>query len=288
MPDDVRLTLLEQSLTPAGLAELKRRRERAAKGGPPVTYAGMWNWVSLTYGQDTRISTLEELRALEPVNTGRLTSDAWLTYSNEFRLRLARLEEEVGEQEVIDWPLARVPETIRTAIMREESKRNRQHPTLRLTGVQGIPQQSVLGMISSAIGRPEVTPSVRVEVQGQGYLLHLPSEEVADLLLTRSGQPVRSGHTPIFTKVKKRLSLEERFSWVYNELKCQEASSSCARAYGTWQNSNKRSPNNHQNDNWHHEGGDRGYRQSPGRRENNWEVRAVETEVVQTPPPGQK
>ena len=155
------------------------------------------------------------------------------------------------------------------------------HPTLKLTGVQGIPQEAVLGMISAAIGREEILPHVRVEPQGQGYLLHLPSETVADQLLNRSGQPLRSGHTPIFTKVKKRLSLEDRFSWIHNELKCQEASSSCARAYGTWQGNPKKGHNNNQGwEAWPQD------RHSPGRRDSNpnWEVRAVEVGKTGPPP----
>ena len=34
LPDDVSLSVLEQSLIPAGVAELKRRREQAARGEP--------------------------------------------------------------------------------------------------------------------------------------------------------------------------------------------------------------------------------------------------------------
>ena len=89
--------------------------------GPQPTYGDLWQWVLCTYGQDSRRTTLQELRNLEPVNHGKLTAEAWRVYSQEFLLRLERLEG-VGEEEVLDIPLTRIPDGIRMPLMRAEQR----------------------------------------------------------------------------------------------------------------------------------------------------------------------
>ena len=143
--------MLEASLTQAGLAELQRRREDHLRGrAPPVSFEDFWQWVVRTYGQDPRAATLQELRSLEPQTQGKLTAESWLAYSEEFMLRLARLED-AREEKVADWPLARVPESMRTGLLREELKLNRRRPLVRVSGVAGTPREQLLRIIAELL-----------------------------------------------------------------------------------------------------------------------------------------
>ena len=100
----MKLQLLEQCLPEAGVAEVKRRREGYQRGEqPPPTYQDLWNWVIRNYQGDPKEDTLRALRSLAPVHRGKLTSDSWLDYVQQFRLNFDRVRTEVREEEILEW-----------------------------------------------------------------------------------------------------------------------------------------------------------------------------------------
>ena len=194
-----RIAFLQQ-----GFLRYKKRREDHLRGqAPPVRYDDVWQWVLRTYGQDLRSSTLQELRLLEPQTQGKLTAEAWLAYSKEFLLRLARMED-AREEEVADWPLARVPDHTRTALLRQEAKSNKRHPVVRLTGTSGMSTEGIQLMLAQILVDQQTIMDTRILSQTNGYQIHLPGGMALDRVLSASGRPHEGGVTPSSPRLTKK------------------------------------------------------------------------------------
>ena len=228
--DAARLALLEDSLPMAGKSELQRRREEAQRGsGPPLTWSSVWSWIVLTYGEDTQQATMEELRSLRPENRGKLTAVAWLTYAAEFRLRHARLENPRVE-EVQELIMSNAPESCRTSFFRELAKREQRKPTLRLTGMSGVPIPPIEQLVRQLLGPGD--HHLRMWPQGAGIHVELGNPVDKQTLLNYSGCRTQSGHSLVFAPVKQHMGLEDTLNWVLSDLKCRETSDGCVKSLG--------------------------------------------------------
>jgi len=168
-----------------------------------MMYQYLWNWVVRQYGEDVQLSTWEELRTIKPESQGRLSLEACRTYSSEFKLRLARLEKPPGE-EVTPWVLSKIPDRMRTAMMKEQPERNREHPCLKVMGVAGIPLADLQHLLTFAIGDPHHIARSTLIPQDVGYLLELSNATVAHNLPTWNGNVLNTAHTPIWTRRETR------------------------------------------------------------------------------------
>ena len=148
-------------------------------------------------------------RNLRPEHQGQLKHAAWMAYVNQFRLLSARLDHPI-ENEAWHWVMARIPESIRTPILREQVKRNNREPQARLAGVQGIPIDGVASLFRDAVG-PEWAYQVRLTVQSTGYLVDLPSKVALERLLASNGRVLQSGHAPKISLVEPKMPLHEGF-----------------------------------------------------------------------------
>ena len=175
------------------------------------------------------MSTKEALRNLGPENQGQLTSVAWLEYVNRFKLMYSRLENP-QEDEAWHWLVARVPESIRTALLREQMKRNNHDPRVRLTGVQDIPVEQVARLLAGTVGEAWAH-RVCITPQGNGYLIDLPNRIALDRFLACNGRQLVKGHSPKVSVVEQKMPLTEVFEWVTAELKTRETSSACVCLY---------------------------------------------------------
>ena len=174
--DAVKLQLLEQCLPEAGVAEVKRRREGYQRGDqPPPTYQDLWNWVIRNYQGDPKVDTLRALWSLAPVHRGKLTSDSWLDYVQQFRLNFDRVRTEVREEEVLEWAWKHVPIHIRKSVRREEDKRNRRNPVLNLTGVSRIPREQVIKLLGEAIADQQQLVQMTLTTEDHGVLPGVPT-----------------------------------------------------------------------------------------------------------------
>ena len=154
--------------SPAVKKEIQRRKNETQRGqSPPITWPLIWAWVVTTYGEDTQLATMEELRALRPENRGKLTADAWLTYAAEFRLRHARLENPRAE-EVQDLILSNAPDSTRTSFFRDLAQKEQYHPSLRLTGLADIPPTQVEALLQQLLGGSTTARHLRVRPKEMG------------------------------------------------------------------------------------------------------------------------
>ena len=176
---DFKLTLLTESLDNSSKAHLLRLQEDAQRGtSGPVVYEDFWNWLVRTYGQNSQDSLRTRLRNLKPVHEGKLTWTAWLEYANKFRLILGRLESPLDASELWDLVLKQIPERMRFSLVRESKKKDERNPVVKLCGLQGLPQTTVLQIVSSIVKEERDVAKTVVERKWAEYHLHLPRVEI--------------------------------------------------------------------------------------------------------------
>ncbi len=227
--DEVRLQILEGCVPAAAIAEIRTRREAYERGetGPP-TYREVWSWIARFYSGDPKQEALKALRELTPYHQGKVTSEVWLEYTQNFRLNLARISTEVREEEVWAWAWENVPHGLRPTVTRELAKRDRHHPVIRATGLDKEPVDEVQGIVKAILERAGIAGEITVETdESKGMRIRVPGERAVAAVLARSGElvdVVRSGelYRPRFCKVDARMTLDELFRWVYSDLKCTE------------------------------------------------------------------
>ena len=87
-------------------------------------------------------------------------------------------------------------------------------------------------MVKAAIGDGE---TVRVTSRGDGWLVKLHGRGARESLLAMNGRSLANGLTQRISVVEDKMSLDDLFEWVENELKCQERSDSYGRSWTGWQ-----------------------------------------------------
>ena len=95
--------------------------------GKNWTYHSFHAWMARNYGNDPRMTAREQIRALRPLNEGKLTQEEWRRVWAEFR-NLRRRVDDFSEEEARVWLLERLPQTFRTRLVREETRRTQRTP----------------------------------------------------------------------------------------------------------------------------------------------------------------
>ena len=161
--DDLKLTLLKSCLTGGALKDLERKLEKPER----VNYQEFWNWLLQKYGGDEQKRLRAELKALKPKYDGKMTVRAWHDYEGDFLLQYERLENPI-EDEAFDIVVERIPEQIRRQCLREQGRRRRDRPTLKLTGIPEATVEEVMEMIMEVLPPGENPMIYR---QGSTFLL---------------------------------------------------------------------------------------------------------------------
>jgi hypothetical protein len=162
------------------------------------------------------------------MNEGKLTLAAWREFESQFRLIYSRLENP-SEEEAQALVLQRLPDTMRKAIIREQTRRDQDAPTVRLWPIQGLTLDRANRMAQEGVGENE---PVTVRPHGDSFLIKLYSRRAAERLMMRNGASLSGGQTVKITPHETKLRLEEVFRHAENELRCQEKSDSYGRTWG--------------------------------------------------------
>lgn len=168
---------------------------------------------------------------MKPCNTGQLTALEWSNYANEFQLKLSR-GVGIREDDVIDFPLARMPERIRTQLVRRENFQQ-QGRKLRVSGVVGLDLEVIRKVITQLLGGATAEGTFTLVPHAEEVQVQLQREEQVDRLLEKSGALLTNGRAIIFSKIRGKLTLQERFQYALEELKILEQSGNYARVCGS-------------------------------------------------------
>jgi hypothetical protein len=208
--------------------------------GERVRFQDFWNWLAQKYGGDIQASLHEQLRALRPANTGKLTLPAWREYESQFKLIFCRMENP-SEEEAQALVLQQLPDSMRRAIIREQTRKNQDAPTVRLWHIPGLTAEKATQLAQEAVGEGE---PVTVRAHRDSFLIKLYSRRALERLMMRNGATLQGGNTVKITPHETKLGLEEVFRHAENELRCQERSDSYGRSWGG------RGVPAHQEDHW--------------------------------------
>ena len=129
-----------------------------------------------------------------------------------------------------------MPEYHRKRVFKVQGDRNRDRPNLKLTGVQGMTNQELVGVLNELIADQVTVQMTTVVPQKGGYLLKLPNTWSADRLLAREGEIALGRYTLSFSRLENKITLEEVFNLVLEDLRAQDKSASCVRNYGGYGN----------------------------------------------------
>jgi hypothetical protein len=124
--------------------------------------------------------------------------------------------------------VAKIPDSLRQKVVGEQERRNQRTPSVRCTGLTGLPADGVARALQRV---PGLEGGVRVEARGENFVVFLGSSRAFEALMMMNGRMLRSGHTPKFTKFEVKMTCEEVFEFVATELKVQEHSATIGKIH---------------------------------------------------------
>ena len=241
LPDNMKLALLKQSIPEGDQIQLRIREENHQRGtGPAPTYIEFWNFLCKQYtkGKDNETVINEQLRTLRPEVAGKggnITLDSWKRYSSKFQLLLHRLEHP-DLSSLVTTLQARTPHHIRPRLIAEEEKRNSKTPVVKMTGVRGIPLETIRTCVNAILRARNFQCEFRVEPRTDGFNIHVYDNRGEDVLLQFNGKDIWEGDrklaTPRFTRSAQRMDIEDIFEFVENQIRIQDRSDEVARMMG--------------------------------------------------------
>ena len=233
MDEHAKLRLLVGSVGEINQREFRLRRE----AGEDMSYAGFRAWLAHRYGGELRSTAREQLRALRPRMEGKLRQEDWRDLWSRFKLLWSRVEDP-SDEEARNWVLDRIPGAFRERLLREEAKKAKRNPTLKVGELPGIDASTLAQFCRTYVGDAS---HVSVHPASRGFLVQVGSAMESQNMLTLIQKMLNGGRVLHVTPTSSIFLQKKFFGWMDAELGAQAASDGYGKAWSTIQKDDRRS-----------------------------------------------